>query len=563
MFHLTTHRDLARWRSLARDLLGADVPPDTVLWSDDPDEGTLLLGSTEAPPARSGVVDRFSVPKSFLEIAGTVSCHRDPDRWNLLYRTLWRLLHGERALLDRLTDDDTHRLNAMAQAVRRDRHKMTAFVRFRAVPPRADTIGPDNADQNAGPAAEQFVAWHRPDHYIVRLTAPFFARRFAALTWAILTPDDSVAWDGRELTFGPGVPASEAPTGDDLEALWRTYYANIFNPARVKVRAMKKEMPVRHWATLPETQLIPDLFHDAPKRVAEMVRKARQAAKPAGQVPARPALFAAPAGDATSRDLQGAGSDLAESASGGDLTLFPTTGPAAPDPAPSGSRLVGDPLVGVPAGTPVAWGARPFIPASNALPVLAAASKACRGCGLCDIGTQTVFGEGPATADVVFVGEQPGDQEDRAGRPFVGPAGQVFDDALRQVGIDRTECYVTNTVKHFKWEPRGTRRLHAKPNAREVTACRPWLEEELRLVRPKVLVCLGSTAAQALVGRDFRVTERRGRPFETEWSPWTVATIHPSALLRIPDPALREQSHRQFVDDLALVAGRMREVRAR
>ena len=199
-------------------------------------------------------------------------------------------------------------------------------------------------------------------------------------------------------------------------------------------------------------------------------------------------------------------------------------------------------------------GAAAFIPESRSLKVLARASKGCRGCDLCDIGTQTVFGEGPANAKVMFVGEQPGDQEDRAGRSFVGPAGQLFDEVLSEVGISRDECYVTNTVKHFKWEPRGTRRIHAKPSSREITACLPWLTREIEIVKPQVLVCLGSTAAQALLGRDFRVTKRRGEPMETPWSPWTMATVHPSALLRVPDAALRAQSRAEFVDDLRKVA---------
>jgi DNA polymerase len=208
------------------------------------------------------------------------------------------------------------------------------------------------------------------------------------------------------------------------------------------------------------------------------------------------------------------------------------------------------------------WGAEKFIPPTLKLPVLASASKKCRGCDLCEIGTQTVFGEGPADAIVMFVGEQPGDQEDRAGRPFVGPAGQLLDKVLQEVGIIRDECYVTNAVKHFKWEPRGTRRIHAKPSAREVAACQPWLVTEIRAVQPPILVCLGSTAAQSLLGRDFRVMKQRGEPMETEWSKWTMATVHPSSLLRMPDEAARKASYKLFVGELALVARQVKKVRA-
>jgi DNA polymerase len=165
-----------------------------------------------------------------------------------------------------------------------------------------------------------------------------------------------------------------------------------------------------------------------------------------------------------------------------------------------------------------------------------------------------VFGEGPRRAAVVFVGEQPGDQEDRAGKPFVGPAGRVLDDALDEVGIDRSKVYVTNAVKHFKWQGRGKRRIHSKPNAREIRACRPWLEAELREVKPKVIVVLGATAAQALLGPTFRVTQQRGQPLEgTGLAPFVLATVHPASILRAPDPKARETEGRAFVDDLRTV----------
>ena len=290
MLQFTTHRDFARWRATARQLLVADVPPEQVLWADDVNDGagaSLLGTNTGVPaPSTSGTAVQPAVPRAFVDLAALVACHRDPDRWNLLYRCLWRLARGDPNLLDRLTDDDVVRLHAMERAVRRDRHKMTAFVRFRLVGQPAAPAGTadpgaeHDTESSAEHRPERYVAWHRPDHYIVRLTAPFFARRFACLNWTILTPDDSAAWDGERLTFGPGVPESAAPRGDDLEALWGTYYANIFNPARIKIRAMKRELPVRHWPTLPETQLIPDLLNDAPRRVEEMIRKAKQAAKP-------------------------------------------------------------------------------------------------------------------------------------------------------------------------------------------------------------------------------------------------------------------------------------------
>jgi uracil-DNA glycosylase len=194
-----------------------------------------------------------------------------------------------------------------------------------------------------------------------------------------------------------------------------------------------------------------------------------------------------------------------------------------------------------------------LIPDRPTLPRVRAAAKDCTACHLYKLGTQTVFGEGVSKATLMLIGEQPGDAEDLAGRPFVGPAGQLLDRALAEAGIDRSQVYVTNVVKHFKWEPRGKRRIHKKPNAGEIAACRPWLDAELAVVQPRVLVCLGSTAAQALLGRQFRVTKQRGELVETDLAPNALATIHPSAILRMDDDE-REAEYRAFVDDLRVAA---------
>jgi uracil-DNA glycosylase family protein len=195
-----------------------------------------------------------------------------------------------------------------------------------------------------------------------------------------------------------------------------------------------------------------------------------------------------------------------------------------------------------------------YLPSRLTLESLRKAAAGCRGCPLWQTGTQTVFGEGAAGARVVFVGEQPGDQEDKAGRPFVGPAGRVLDEALELAGIDRSTAYVTNAVKHFKWEARGKRRIHAKPSWSEQMACRPWLEAELAVLEPEVLVCLGATAAQSLLGKQFRVTKERGRWLESELAPHVTATIHPSAILRQRDDESRHKEMQAFVTDLELVA---------
>ena len=196
--------------------------------------------------------------------------------------------------------------------------------------------------------------------------------------------------------------------------------------------------------------------------------------------------------------------------------------------------------------------ARP--PESSSLSTVRKASKRCTACHLYKHATQTVFGQGPATARIMLIGEQPGDYEDVAGKPFVGPAGKIMDRALEDAGIDRKQVYVTNAVKHFKWEPRGKRRLHKKPNSREIAACRPWLETELRLVRPKLVVAMGSTAAQTILGASFRVTRERGKVLSSKFAPQVLATVHPSSLLRQPDEESRYREYKKFVSDLKVAA---------
>jgi len=195
-----------------------------------------------------------------------------------------------------------------------------------------------------------------------------------------------------------------------------------------------------------------------------------------------------------------------------------------------------------------------FMPEQLTLPSLKAAAADCKGCDLWKKGTQTVFGEGKRRATALFVGEQPGNEEDLTGKPFVGPAGRMFDSALEEAGIDRQQTYVTNVVKHFKWEPRGKRRIHKKPNSQEINACRPWLEAEIAVVKPKVIVALGATAAQALLGAQFRVTKNRGEFLESTLAPYIMATVHPSSILRAPDDETRRLEYRRFVDDLKKLA---------
>ncbi len=468
------------WRTAARAMLLSDTRPADIFWNDG-STATLPLFATSQLVSQTNVpTPLFTIPRGFLALAKTLAFHRDIERWPLLYRILHRLTHGEPELLEIVVDDDVYRLLEMEKSVRRDIHKMHAFVRFRKI------------EQNTG---EVYAAFHRPDHLIVPAIGPWFARRFPVMRWTIFTPDASVIWNGTGLAYGPGVASSTADE-DGVEDLWLTYYANIFNPARVKISIMKKEMPVRHWQTLPETRLIDELLRDAPARVEEMMKRTQ--ALPASE--------------------------------------YKNTAANAPSHT-----------------------AAEFIPQTTRLSVLHTASQDCKGCDLYCHATQTVFGQGPTDAVAMFVGEQPGDQEDLAGQPFIGPAGQLLDEILQQVGINRLQCYVTNAVKHFKFEPRGQRRIHSKPNAREVNACRPWLEAEVALIKPRMMIALGATAAQSMMGPQFRVTASHGKVLEnSRWAPWFMATIHPSALLRIPDPKLKAESRQQFIEDLMVASVAMR-----
>ena len=482
------HATAKRWddfRGTARSLLAAGVRPAEVRWTDGLAESAGLFGdgmgdastpveglTAESPPASP------RVPSRFLKLAKAAACHTDPGRWEALYSLLWRLSHGEPHLLADAADPDVARLHAWEKAVRRDVHKMKAFVRFRKVAdPR---LSPDG-----DAPGERFVAWHRPDYHIVEAAAPFFVRRFAPMHWAILTPKGTAAWDRRELTFGPPVPRSAAPGGDPTEELWDTYFRHVFNPARLKVKAMKAELPVRHWATLPEAAAIPELIAQAAARERLMISTTEGSAVSAAEY-------------------------LPE------------------DPAQR-----------------------------TDLSALEAAAEVCKGCDLYKGTTQTVFGSGPADAEIVMVGEQPGDNEDLQGEPFVGPAGQVLNDALEDAGIDRSKVYITNAVKHFKHTLQGSRRIHAKPNAREVTACKPWMEAEFAAIKPRAIVCLGATAAQAIIGRDFRITKQRGEIRETDYAPITTATYHPSAILRVPDEDATQKMYDALADDLYAVAQKL------
>ena len=454
--------DFDVWREWARVLVQGNVLPDRIAWIAPGGNSDLFAHGENRMPVPPSDVRPVRANKRFVSLAKNAILHSDPERFGLIYRLLWRLQANGRLMEDK-ADPEVRKLEELDKNVRRDSHKMHAFVRFRLV--ESDDGG------------EHYVAWFEPEHHILRANAGFFVRRFANMKWSILTPQGSLHWDGKVLSEGPPAQRCDAPGGDPMEDLWRSYYASTFNPARLKIGAMLKEMPKKYWKNMPEAALIPELVAGAQKRESTMVT--------AGAL---------------------------------DMGERPET--------------------------------------------LAAIDKAIHACRHCPIGlldNHAVMGEGPRDAALMIVGEQPGDQEDQAGRPFVGPAGQLLDRHLKHAGIDRNTAYVTNTVKHFKYVQRGKRRLHQSPTAKEIDICRWWIESERAIVQPKLILAMGASAARGMLGKTVSISKARGAPIALDDGSELWVTAHPSYLLRLDGAAQAEQT-RLFDADLAAVKGRLAEL---
>ncbi|MDP3822126.1 MAG: UdgX family uracil-DNA binding protein [Burkholderiales bacterium] len=474
---LADEADLEGFRRHARQGLIDGVEPSQLEWRVATRAEPDLFGALPSIDASAGVDEsgpRVKVPALFVALAERAGLHSDTNRFGLLYRLLWRLVH-ESALRHDPLDADRQQAELMARAVRRDMHKMTAFVRFRPL-------------AGADAQTPRHVAWFEPEHHIVEATAPFFARRFAQLHWAILTPERCVRWDGQALAFSPGANRSDAPPADAAEQLWLTYYASIFNPARLKLAMMQKEMPRRYWKNLPEAALIQPLTSAAAQRERTMLEQ-------------------------------------------------PASEPARHRPAASRALAID---------------ARPIVVhAPGSLAELRTLTERCRACPIGAHATQAVNGEGHEHARLMLVGEQPGDREDLLGRPFVGPAGQLLDRALGRLGWPRDRLYLTNAVKHFKFELRGKRRIHKPPAQQEAAACLHWLESEIAIVKPEAAIALGATAARALLGREVPVMKERGQWTTRGDGLRVLVTLHPSALLRM-DEADQASAFEHWLADLAL-----------
>jgi DNA polymerase len=425
---LANETDWDGWRKATRSMVLANVPPDEVRWS-------VRSHDEEGDPLREEQ-GSFGVSKALVSLASLAIQAREPGRFGLLYRLVWRANAGER-VLEKATDADAGHARGLAFAVRAEAHRMRTQIRYLPI------------EDNGG---TRFLGWYEPAHYVVEANAQLIARRFPDHAFSILTPDGGTHWDGRELRFSAGVARSAVHDDAALRSWWHAHHAGLLRRARIGTSVPPAEE-----------------LDEAPRP------------------PDRPAL--------------------------GAVVL-----PLAPD-----------------------------APLQDAMHE----ASDCRRCPLWEPATQTVFGEGPAHARVVFVGEQPGDQEDVIGRPFVGPAGQIMDRAMEEAGLDRRTVYITNAVKHFKFEPRG--RIHKTPEAPEIRACRFWLDVELVRLQPKLVVAMGGTAARAVLGRAVTITRERGRPIELGNGQTAFVTVHPSFLLRLPDEDAKAREYRAFVADLRKV----------
>ena len=415
------------WRSATRSLVLDGVPPEQVRWTVNP-------GHPHLPPEKTG---SFGLSRALVSLAAQAIQARDPERFDLLYRLVWRAQAGER-LLEDTADPEMRRARGLALSVRAEQHRMRTQLRYL-------------------PVEGNYVGWYTPAHFVLEANAQLLAHRFPDFPVAILTPDGSAFWAaGGQVHFGDGVSGETVPDDDALAGYYRSYGAEMGNAARPGT-------------SIPEAEHLGD------------------------------------------------------------------------DPWPPDRPPIG-PVV-MPVGTD---------------PGIEAAiheSADCRRCHLWEPATQTVFGEGPARARVMFVGEQPGDQEDVIGRPFVGPAGQLLDRAMAEAGLDRRSVYVTNAVKHFKFTMRGKRRLHQTPESPEIQACRFWLDVERVRLAPQLVVALGATAARAVLGRAVTIGRERGRPIKLSDTDTAFVTVHPSFLLRVPDEDAKKREYQAFVKDLKTIAG--------
>lgn len=452
------------WRQAARRAMSHRIPPESMNWN--PADG---LFDGDGLPEKDGPHATLA-SKAFLETMRNVIWHADTERFHLLYQALWRLAHRDGDPLSAV-DPLGYRLIRMSKNVRRDLHKMHAFLRFREI--------------SATTQRRHFIAWFEPEHNIVEPASKFFVARFSDMDWTILTPKRSAVFENGALEFQPGA-AKPNLAPDDSEALWNAYFTNIFNPARTNIRAMLSEMPKKYWRNMPETRLIPAMLKDAEARTTKMREAQATAPRKGSELIAQRYRDQFPAIAATAKTLDD----------------------------------------------------------------LSGAIRSCQRCSLCEQASQAVCGSGAQNAAMMIVGEQPGDQEDLSGQPFVGPAGQILRRLMRQADIADNTVFLTNAVKHFKFTPRGKRRLHQTPNRDEIDHCRWWLNQEITLVKPRLILALGASAAFAVSHISLPISRRRGTVEQLQDGTRLLFSWHPSYILRLPDPARQQRAEGELLEDL-------------
>lgn len=454
------------WRAKARLALSHQIAPEDISWNDD---AGGLFGGVDLPDEIVAI--EAKVPAAYFDLAKTAVWHSEPQRYSILYTALWRIAKSDGHPISPV-DPLGATIHRMAKSVRRDIHKMHAFVRFQELP--SDT------------ERRRFIAWFEPEHFITEPGSSFFAKRFADMDWMIATPTVCASFDGRCIAFSEYSGKPILP-GDDIEGLWGTYFANIFNPARIKLNAMRSEMPVKYWKNMPETKLIPEMLANADSRVQKM------------------------------RD-------------------------AMPSVAPVGAERISTRYR---AQLPQA------VERASSLEDLETALQKCRRCRLCETATQAVPGIGRQSAKLMIVGEQPGDREDLEGRPFVGPAGSLLTKIIEEVGLPRENVYLTNAVKHFKFSVSGKKRIHQNPNRSEIDHCRWWLDQEIEFVKPKVILALGASASYGVTGNIAKQSDRRGTIEPLANGSTAMFSWHPFYILRLPNDEARRVVMAQFRQDIA------------
>ena len=440
-FSATSFED---WRVAARSAYHQGLHPEETSWHDGRDAQASLFDDEpliEEPNKES--VKRLRINQDFLLLLKKLAAVSHPERWDFLYRLLWRVAHESTEILEDPLDPDAAIVRGWLKELHRDSHKMKAFLRFRK---RGENF---------------YTARYEPQHYVLENLQDFFCGRFASMDFEIKTPHEKLSWISGKKSYARHKEPWQGIEDDSLDELWLTYYKNTYNPARMNMKATLAEMPKKLWKNMPETKLIPELLEGSEAAVQKMLDEA----------------------------------------------------PAAPSFDPGKVERLEE------------------------LPSLL---EVCRGCELSHGFGSTVAGVGPATASIVIVGEQPGDQEEKAGTPFIGPAGQLLDQALQEIGLNRNELYLTNAVKHFRHQRSASGRIHKRPAQSSVHACRPFLLTELRLVRPKVVICLGLTALRSFFGGLARLDQPVTSLDISGTSINFIASCHPAAVLRAEQPKAQQ-----------------------